>query len=245
MRALVVVSTVLLLWLGTTDADARPRKNKRLAVSKPGSGERLERGRGQSIGKPWAGKLRDATRLRDDDGYHIRRPHRAYATRTTIEHTREAIGRTLRSWPELHVLAIGDFSARHGGRISQHSSHQSGRDVDLGLFYDHEPPGYPSSFVEATANTLHMAAMWSLIANLVRTVDDDGGVHMIFLDFELQGAIYTWALDNGASERRLNRIFQYPHGRGASAGIVRHEPNHKDHLHVRFRCARADRDCRR
>ena len=66
----------------------------------------------------------------------------------------------------------------------------------------------------------------------------------MFLDFDLQGVIYDWALENGVSEKRLNRIFQYPHGRGASAGLIRHEPNHGDHLHVRFRCAGADVTCR-
>ncbi|MBL9017684.1 MAG: hypothetical protein JNL83_26075, partial [Myxococcales bacterium] len=70
------------------------------------------------------------------------------------------------------------------------------------------------------------------------------GVKMMFLDFELQGVIYKWAKENGVKESRLNRIFQYPHGRGAAAGLVRHEPNHKNHLHVRYQCAAADIACR-
>ena len=239
MRALVVILVVLT----STHAAAKPKKS-RVAITVPGYDARAERTRGQSIGAPWSGRLRDATRLRSGDRYHIRRPHRAFGTRTTVEHTRAAITSTLEQFPNLHVLAIGDLSARHGGWISEHGSHQSGRDVDLGLFYKQQPSGYPASFVNATSKTLHTAAMWALISRLVRTENRDGGVKMMFLDFELQGVIYRWAKANGVSTKRLDRIFQYPHGRGAAAGIVRHEPNHADHLHVRFHCAVTDVRCR-
>ena len=67
---------------------------------------------------------------------------------------------------------------------------------------------------------------------------------MIFLDFDVQGILYHWAHDHGVSERRLERIFQYPHGRGSSEGIVRHEPNHDNHMHVRFKCPSDDTACR-
>jgi murein endopeptidase len=144
----------------------------------------------------------------------------------------------------LHELAIGDFSAASGGFISEHHSHQSGRDVDIGLFYKTKPDGYPEAFVEADAKTLDARAMWRLISKLDKTRDDDGGVLMMFLDFELQGVIYKWAKANGVDEDRLDRIFQWPHGRGSSAGVVRHEPNHGNHIHVRFRCAEADVQCR-
>jgi hypothetical protein len=266
MRALFVV--VMGLLLSTAVADARPRKRdgkKRVAVSqpeerrsgetksKPHDGKPGKKGkkktddrksRAQSFGAPWSGSLKRATKFRAPERTHVRRPHRAFASRTTIEHTRRAIIDTLESFPKAHTLAIGDFSAERGGWISEHSSHQNGRDVDLGLFYKKRPSGYPASFIDADEDTLHTAAMWLLIVNLDSTRKRDGGVHMMFLDFELQGVIYNWALDNGVSEERLNRIFQYPHGRGASAGIVRHEPNHGDHLHVRFRCAAADTGCR-
>jgi murein endopeptidase len=197
---------------------------------------------GQSIGAPWAGRLRDATRLQLGDGAYIRRPHRAFGTRTTVEHIRHAVLETLASHPDAHVLAIGDLSAERGGWISEHSSHRSGRDVDLGLFYKHPPDGYPASFVDATAETLDRAATWTLLANLLATQGEDGGVQMIFLDYNVQGLLYRWAKENGVKERVLAPIFQYPNGRWANA-LVRHEPHHADHLHVRFRCAKADTAC--
>jgi murein endopeptidase len=205
---------------------------------------KAKRHRGQSFGQPWDGHLEGATRLRFADGVLIRRPLRAFGTRTTVEHLRRAVNDTLELFPRTHTLAIGDLSAREGGWLSEHHSHQSGRDADVGLFYKKRPPGYPQSFVAADEDNLDRAATWALIAKLVATADQDGGVHLIFLDHDIQGLIYEWALDHKISKRRLDRIFQYPHGFGASAGIVRHEPNHDNHMHVRFRCAAADVDCR-
>jgi hypothetical protein len=246
MRALLFV--VLGLLIATSTSDARTRRKKQVAVEtsavKRPAVEKKQKSRGQSIGAPWAGKLERSTKFRAPARTHVRRPHRAFGTRTTVDHVRRAIIATLETFPKVHALAIGDFSAQRGGWISDHSSHQSGRDVDLGLFFKKKPAGYPASFIDADEDTLHKAATWNLIANLAATSGEDGGVHIMFLDFDLQGVIYDWALENGVSEKRLNRIFQYPHGRGASAGLIRHEPNHGDHLHVRFRCAAADTTCR-
>ena len=260
MRVLAVVISSLLV---ATVADARPARrpapshrhkqpHKRVAVEKraPAGEPRPEdpyaepaRGLSQSIGSPWSGRLQNATRLRLGDSAYIRRPLRAYGTRTTVEHIRRAVDATLATFPKTHVLAIGDISAKDGGWISEHNSHRSGRDVDLGLFFKRKPAGYPASFASATADNLDRAATWALLANLLDTSGDDGGVQMIFLDFEVQGLLYHWAAANGVAARRLDRIFQYPHGRGSPAGVVRHEPHHDNHLHVRFRCAKADAGC--
>lgn len=247
MRALLLILVGVLL---STTADARPRRRKKVATNVE---QRVDRElvkpkqpktRGQSIGAPWSGRLRNATRFKAPERTHLRRPQRAFATRTTIQYTRQAIKDVLADFPKLHELAIGDFSAERGGFITEHHSHQSGRDVDIGLFYKSKPDGYPEAFIEADEKTLDARAMWRLISKLDKTRDDDGGVQMMFLDFELQGVIYKWAKANGGDEDRLGRIFQWPHGRGSSAGLVRHEPNHGNHLHVRFRCAEADVQCR-
>jgi hypothetical protein len=205
--------------------------------------ETRELAHGQSIGAPWDGRLQHATQLSPGDGYHIRRPERSFGTETTIELVERAIGETLDAFPDQHVLAIGDISAETGGMITQHRSHQSGRDVDVGLFYLERPAGYPASFVHADDDNLDCAATFKLLERFLATANDDGGVLMVFLDFEIQGILYRWALEHGISERRLERIFQYPHGRGASEGLVRHEPNHDNHMHVRFRCQSDDTAC--
>jgi murein endopeptidase len=199
---------------------------------------------GQSIGVPWSGALHDATRLPDGDGYFIRRPSRAFATSATVGHVLRAITEVRAAFPDVHVLAIGDMSAEHGGAISEHHSHQSGRDVDVGLIYSSQPPGYPESFVKASVDNLDAAATFALIDAFADTVHDDGGVQVMFLDLDVQRVLYDWALAAGVDEDRLSWLFQYPHGRGASAGLVRHEPNHDNHVHVRFQCPRGDDACR-
>lgn len=198
---------------------------------------------GQSVGVPWAGHLQRASELPSGEGWFIRRPQRAFGTETTIELTERAITETLDAFPDEHVLAIGDISQRSGGLISQHRSHQSGRDIDVGLFYLEQPAGYPANFIHADENNLDCAATFKLLESFLATTDEDGGVQMVFLDFDVQGILYRWALDAGVSERRLERIFQYPHGRSSSDGLVRHEPNHDNHMHVRFKCPATDTAC--
>jgi murein endopeptidase len=134
--------------------------------------------------------------------------------------------------------------AEHGGYVTDHNSHQSGRDVDLGLFYKKKPPGYPNSFIDGTERNLDAAATWTLISKLASTAGKDGGVWVIFLDHEVQRILYRWAKDHGVSEKRLEKVLQYPHGRGASAGIVRHYRNHAHHIHARFKCTKAETSCR-
>lgn len=202
------------------------------------------RDRAQSYGAPANGTLRNATRLTFGEGAHVRRPHRAFGTRTTVEYTKRAIRETIEAHPNVHELAIGDLSAEHGGPVSDHHSHQSGRDVDLGLYYKRAPAGYPDVFIDGTEANLDLPAMWTLISKLAATARQDGGVLVIYLDYEVQGVIYRWAKRKRISDAKLERIFQYPHGRDAAAGIVRHYRNHAHHLHVRYQCAKADRGCR-
>ena len=247
MRSVVLVA-ILLSFATAADAKGHKRSSKHAKVNRSVATEQLPRReiplyRGQSFGAPWSGHLANAARLRQGDRYVIRRPWRSYGTRTTVDIVHDVITDTLDMFPKAHVLAIGDFSAEHGGQITEHHSHQSGRDVDIGLFYKKNPAGYPTNFVSATADNLDCAATWKLVSAFAARADRDGGTQMMFLDFRLQGLLYKWAKAHGVSEERLERIFQFPHGRGASDGLVRHEPNHDNHLHVRFKCSARDTSC--
>jgi hypothetical protein len=227
-------------------ADKRNGKRKRVATT-----TRKHRGFefhgpivGQSVGAPWLGRLRDAAQLEAGDGWHLRRPYRAYGTTSTVDFVHRVLADIADRFPDIHDIAVGDISAETGGRISEHSSHQSGRDIDVGLIFVDKPDAYPSSFVVGTADNLDLEATFVLVEEFAKTSQESGGVQMIFLDFNLQGLLYSWALENGETEEYLARLFQFPHGRGSSEGIVRHEPNHADHIHVRFRCPTGDSACR-
>ncbi|MBE7454729.1 MAG: penicillin-insensitive murein endopeptidase [Kofleriaceae bacterium] len=198
---------------------------------------------GQSVGRPWDGKLRRASQLPTGKGYLIRRPHRAYGAAHVVAHVRNAIARVRADHPRLHTLAIGDLSAKHGGSISEHRSHQSGRDLDVGFYFKKVPKGYPASFVKATSANLDRAATWDLLVAFARTADDPGGVQAIFVDYEVQGWLHEWAAARGVDRGYLGRLFQYPAGKHAAKGLVRHEPNHDDHFHIRFKCPPGDGAC--
>ena len=221
-------------------------KHKRVAITSRRQQRFVLRGpaEGQSLGACWLGGLRDATKLAESDGWYIRRPYRAFGTSTTVEHVERILADITDRFPDIHDIAVGDISAETGGRISEHSSHQSGRDIDIGLIFTQKPDAYPHSFVVGDANNLDLEATFVLVEEFAKTSEYSAGVQMIFLDFDLQGLLYQWALDNGETPEYLATLFQYPHGRGASAGLVRHEPHHADHLHVRFRCPLGDTACR-
>jgi murein endopeptidase len=213
------------------------------AASRSTAHEDTSRQTGQSVGAPWAGSLHDATRFPDGDGYVIRRPWRAFATRTTVEHVEHVVAEVRAAFPDRHVLGIGDFSQEHGGAISDHHSHQSGRDVDIGLFYLDKPDSYPREFIQATADNLDCEATLGMVERFAATAKEDGGVQMMFLDYDVQGLLYHWGLDHGVSEAKLDRLFQFAHGRGSMDGLVHHVPGHQNHVHVRFTCAASDSGC--
>ena len=229
--AVVVIAVSLLstaAFAGTT------AKKKRVAVTSSAKPSEIKKKRDRSIGAPWSGRLQAPVQLKEGKRYHLRRPWRTYATRTTVELVRQAIVDTLDDLPKAHVLAVGDLSQESGGWITEHASHQSGRDVDIGLFYKKQPKGYPGSFVKATKTTLDAAATWRLISNLARTRNEDGGAQFIFLDQQLQGVLLTWAETAGVSDKRIANV----------VAVMRHVPHHNDHIHVRFKCRERDSSCR-
>lgn len=199
---------------------------------------------GQSRGRPQRGSLVDGVQLPQSPQYYRRRPEWVYGAQHVIDHTRRVIAEVNRRHPSVHRLAIGDISAPKGGTLPGHGSHQSGRDIDLGLYFRSVPSGYPEEFVSASAGKLHAAANWTLIHALFRASKTSAGPEKIFLDYDVQGRIYEAARKEGVPRGTLSKIFQYPHGRWTRESFVKHEPKHADHLHVRFKCPPRDEGCR-
>jgi len=212
---------------------------KRVAVAEP-------RGRGlQSIGRPQRGRLANASVLpRNPDAWFIRRPERAYGTRATVSQIQRVIQRVRRHFPLVHALAIGDLSARRGGRITMHGSHQSGRDVDLGFYFKRLPRGYPAGFALATEEEVDVAACFALFTALADTAGRPGGVERMYMTYQTQELFHRLGREHGISPATLDRLFQYPHGHDSDHGLFHDEPGHDEHIHVRFSCAPSDRECR-
>lgn len=197
----------------------------------------------QSIGLPHSGSLRNATRLKPGAGYLIRRPNRSYGASHTVKAVRTAIKEARGQHRNLHKLAVGDLSSKRGGKITRHSSHQSGRDVDLGFYFKKRPKGYPQSFVVATNKNLDFEATWDLLMALTDTATNPTGVERIFLSYKTQRMLYKLARKHGISKSTLKPLFQYPKGKFNRTGLIRHEPGHDEHMHVRFKCPAYDTKC--
>lgn len=198
----------------------------------------------KTVGSPQSGRLVNAEQLPSGPGYFRRRPGCAYGTNQTISAMLEAIAAVRMTHRTIHDLAIGDISSKSGGHLHRHKSHQSGRDVDLGFYYKDQPPQGPKAFLSAATHELDYEANWSLIQALVGRDASDSRVEYIFVDYRIQKRLYDWAKKTKkVAGPVLDRIFQYPNAKYTLRGIIRHEPGHSDHFHVRFRCPRGNASC--
>jgi murein endopeptidase len=177
-----------------------------------------------------SGTLSGAERLDEGGGIHVRRPQRAFGAPYVVEYVRHAVAEVRALYPDVPTLAIGDLSSEHGGVLPGHVSHRSGRDVDVGFYFHHAVSG----FVDAN-DDLDLDATWALLTAFAHTADREDGVQIIFLDYAVQARLYAYAKARGTPADELAVLFQYPAGKHAMRGLVRHWPNHANHLHVRFK----------
>ena len=183
----------------------------------------------QSVGRPNRGALIDGVRMEDGPEWVVVNPERAWGTEETILSLVRAIRAVNEAFPGSPKLYVGDISAEGGGYIRPHHSHQSGRDVDLGLYYAKGP----AWFVRARGDNLDRARSWALVQALVR----DPNVEMIFMDRSIQRLLKEYAQAIGERREWLESLFDE---RSAfSNRLIRHEWGHLTHLHVRFKCPEA------
>lgn len=179
-------------------------------------------------GAPSRGRLSGAVQLESGTGFTIRDPARSWGTPFTVSQIATAYGRTSLRHPDLADVLVGDLSFERGGRIGNHRSHQNGLDADITYFVRGEDTF--NRWRAITPDELDVERQWFLL----RTWLLNDAVEYVFIDYSLQEPLYDHARNRGASEAELAEWFQYPH-RGRRSGIIRHEPGHRDHLHVRFR----------
>jgi LysM repeat protein len=197
----------------------------------------------EAVGRAYEGKLKGGEQLPAGPGYHRKRPAHAWGTNETITQLMRAIAtvnrdKSIRRGRKQPIpdLVIGDISRKEGGFLAPHRSHQNGRDVDTGYYHKGEQP---TDFVRATKSNLDFELTWAFVDALL----DRDAVDYLFIDKKIQEWLYEWALEHKkASKKELDRIFQYPRGGGRSP-VIRHEPGHVNHIHIRFRCPSSDSNC--
>ena len=139
-------------------------------------------------------------------------------------------------------LAIGDLSAKTGGRIPGHDSHRTGRDVDL-LFLVTTPAGVPvpsPGFVRFESDglarlpdsadyvRLDVDREWWLLRSLLTSPEI--GVQFLFVCHEIEALLIDHARALGEPDTLLWQ-----------AETVMLEPSdslrHDDHVHLRIACS--------
>src|SRR3989440_3889786 len=176
-----------------------------------------------SIGFADRGLIINAVQMPQDPAWIIERPDFSYAVQETVDALAQAFRSVRRQFPDSAPARLNHISAKDGGDLRPHRSHQSGRDADIGLFYkgDRFPPrgALRERLIDSARN-------WALLRALITETD----VQLILVDRRIQGVLQRYALAIGEDARWVGQIF----GR-----IVRHARSHRDHFHVRFYAARS------
>lgn len=191
-----------------------------------------------SWGRASQGRLFNGIPMESSPGLRVRNVHRAYGTEYTVNMLQAAGADVQARWPDAPELVVGSISLQNGGPMRPHRSHQSGRDADLS--YYHRGNVETEDFLDMSPEKFDAVKNWHFFKTLIAT----GEVEYIFVDYELQEVLYEYAVSAGYDEETLDELLQYPRGRRANRGIIRHSPGHANHFHIRFRCTDQDQNCR-
>lgn len=189
-----------------------------------------------SFGGSAKGRLINGEPMPEGENYEILFRHRTFGTYYMVSEVRRVFDEYYERFPDAHKLMVGDMSFRDGGSMHPHSSHRSGRDVDISYPRTNRPPNF---------NRFHHVRRDELDAEktlfFVKSLIEGGYLKYVFMDHWFQGKLYKLAKKKGAPDEWLERVFEYPDWGGPA--IIRHEPGHRNHMHIRFRCQPTDRLC--
>lgn len=178
-----------------------------------------------SLGRPGAGALMNGVQMPKGQGWQLIDPAHAWGTEETVDALTRAIGAVRARYPDAHDVYVGHISARHGGALRPHISHQAGRDVDLSYFYRDDSARW---YRRATDANLDRERSWAFVRALVTETD----VELILIDRGLQKLLREHALAAGEDPRWVSGLFDgIP---GVQRPLVFHAKGHATHLHVRF-----------
>ncbi len=197
----------------------------------------------KAIGRPQNGRLEGGVQLPPGPGYYVRRPNANYGTAEMIRGLQDAFFAVKKKHPKVHDIVVGDLSKKEGGRFPPHKSHQTGLDADIGFYFKGMKPEGPKVFLDAMKMKLDLEANWALIEALAGDSEAKSRVDYMFIGYGVQEKLYKYAKSIGVSDRRLEWLFQYPRGSRAMRGMIRHEPGHTNHIHIRFKCPRFNEEC--
>jgi murein endopeptidase len=187
-----------------------------------------------SVGATNAGALINGVQMPEGDRWTRVDPGHAWGTQETIDDLVRCIDTVNEQFPATPKLPIGHISARHGGHLSPHVSHQAGRDADVGYYY----VGGERWYATARADNLDRARTWALVRAFITETDVD----LILIDRSVQRLLKDYAISIGEDREWLDRLFERT---GGQRPLILHAKGHATHIHVRFYSPIAQETARR
>jgi penicillin-insensitive murein endopeptidase len=240
VSALLVLATLL---AGASAAgDARAEKPKTSVATKDAKGADAKRSSRKkdapmSVGAPNQGKLRGARKLRVTDDVIAKKNSSSWGL-PELTNLLQRAARKVRKKHGGPALLVGDLSAKLGGPLVGHNSHQSGRDADLGFFVTNSKgkPFRATRFLPFDDAGVGKDVPWARFDDvrnwaLVRALltDEQVNVRHIFVTAGLEARLLAYAKQKKEPEELLTR-----------AALVLMAPKdadvHDDHFHIRIAC---------
>jgi len=193
----------------------------------------------QAIGYYSKGLLNFASELPTEGPgfYHLFRSRdRFYGTREMVSVLTTVATLLEQTFPNEERLQIGDISAKKGGLITRHNSHQNGLDVDIAYLRNDnreqevEYDGFDEDFLKdgEISPNFDTERNWELMKLLFH----ESKVNRIFVDQKIKDELCRFARDRGELETELETLRR-----------LRPYPDHSDHLHLRLECPEGNTQC--
>jgi penicillin-insensitive murein DD-endopeptidase len=215
-----------------------------LTVTPPASAKAAKGVKAHSIGAPNHGKLEGGSRLHGSKHLKVRSGANPYGLHQLTHALKSAADRVGSKYAG-SVLLVGDLSAKEGGPLTGHNSHQTGRDADVG-FYVMNANGkalptkhfvaFDRNGVGKELTNVHFddARNWFFVESLLK--NEKANVHYVFVATSLKVRLLAYANKHHVSKELLAR---------ASAAMMAPQETgpHDDHFHVRVSCPDDMKDC--
>jgi len=201
-----------------------------------------------SVGLPNHGVLTDGSELAESglgfERYRKTSKH-YYGVPRLVAAIETAAAEVSRKAPGGAPLLVGDLSAPYGGKIPNHASHRSGRDVDLLYFVINvygqsvPSPGFVGIGSDGLAQVpasghfvrLDVDRQWLLVRSLLTNLQVD--LLWMFVSRDIEALLIEHARALGEPNDLVWRAEQVLHQPRDSAP-------HDDHMHLRIACSRLE-----
>jgi penicillin-insensitive murein DD-endopeptidase len=196
----------------------------------------------KSIGAPDNGSLVDADCLPEQgEGYMqlYRDMERIWGADPMIDMIQKTASDMSKRYPGKDRLQIEDISAKEGGAIEGHGSHENGLDVDIGFYkadsVEHDPIKKKQYYADPMVINGKVSPNFDVERNweLMKAFHRHGNVQKIFVDQVLKNEFCRYAKSKGDYSANIQVLRS-----------LRHVTNHKDHMHVRLRCPKGAAQCK-